>query len=84
MERNCSLQRIQCRPYLRFITTGTDLLDPGDLAGAHPGIVDFEDVMLLFLDQPITIDADDHRLPGVDFRGAVRGGILEEVLGEAL
>ncbi len=39
--------------------------------------------MLFFLRQPVAVDADDHRLAGVDLGRARRGGFLDAVLGQA-
>src|SRR5205085_5659195 len=74
------LQRIQRSPNLRFVAAGPNLLEPRDLTGANPRVVDLEDVMLLFLGEAVAVDSDDHRLARVDPGRARRGGFLDAVL----
>jgi hypothetical protein len=40
--------------------------------------------MLLLFREPVAVDPDDHRLAGVHFRRARRGGFLDAVFGETL
>src|SRR5438045_3442564 len=71
-------------PSWPILATRPNAFDSRNLPSTDPRIVDLEDVVLLLLGGAVAVDADNHRLAGVDLRRARRGGFLDAVLGEAL
>src|SRR5262249_40566651 len=77
-------QRRERRLALRLVAAAADAVDARDLALAHRGVVDREDVDVIGVLRPVLVDADNGFLAAVDARLTARGAFLDAQLGQAL
>ena len=73
----------QRRLALRLVAACAHLLEPGDLAIADRVVIDFQRVEMVFVGEPVLVDADDHVLALVDPRLPGGGGFFDPLLGHA-
>ena len=67
-----------------LVPVGAQLLQLGDLLGAHPAVLDLEHLDLVVLVDLVLVDADHRLLPGVDAGLGAGRGLLDAQLRDAV